>query len=355
MIGFYVHHHGAGHLARSQAIIHELVAPTAVFTSLPTCRAMFPLGTHLVELPDDRVVGSTVEPTAGGGLHWAPTGLAPIKVRSRLLGTWLTGPDAQLLVCDVSVEMAVLGRLCGVPTVVVRSHGDRSDRPHRLALDTAAGLLAPFPAELEDARTPAHIRDRTFYAGLFSRPWPSPISQADARCELGLDRDAPVLTIVVGAGGSSLEASAVGEIASRLRGWQVVLVGTSARPGAGGGVHTVGWVADVRPWLRAATVVAGHAGANLVAEIALADRPFICVPEERPHDEQYGRARRLEATGAAVVANGWPSAPAWPALVDAAQILGSSRLHGWAVAASPRDAAQWLESVHRRHASGEVA
>ncbi len=350
MIGFYVHHHGAGHLARTRVIIDELRTPAAVFSSRAMQAGDFPARTELVPLPDDRVESSTADPTARGGLHWAPTGAPAIKARSRLLGSWLTGPDAQLLVCDVSVEASLLARLCGVSTVIVRSHGERSDRPHRLALDTADGLLAPFPAELEDARTPPAIRERTFYAGLFSRPWPSPVSQTAARAELGLDPSAPLLTIVVGAGGSTFDPTQLDRIATHLGGWQIAVVGAEETPTHSERCRSVGWVRDARPWLSAATVVAGHAGANLVAEIALANRPFICVPEDRPHDEQRGRARQLAATGAAVVADDWPRPREWQQFIDAALETGSARLHGWAVDASPRRAAQWLEAVHDRHA-----
>lgn len=337
-------------------LLDELRAPAAVLTSRPVLVEDVPGGTVLVRLPDDRVDGSTVDPTANGSLHWAPTGRTQIKARSRLLGEWLTGADAHLLVCDVSVEAALLARLCGVATVIVRSHGDRSDRPHRLALDTAAGLLAPYPVELEDPRTPNEIRERTFYAGLFSRPWPSPCSQGEARTELGLDVDAPLLTIIVGAGGSSFDPDRLAQIAHHLPGWQVAAVGAGAAAPAGTDrARCVGWVADVRPWLRAATVVAGHGGANLVAEIAMSDRPFICVPEARPHDEQYGRARQLAATAAAVVTEGWPRPAEWMRLVDAARTIGSTRLHAWALDAPPGVAAGWLESMHERHAPDTTA
>ena len=343
-VGFYVHHEGVGHLARSLAIATQLSEPVTVLSSIDPARiesaATSPV--EVVHLPPDVGPSSTArDPGAGGALHWAPLDPDVAGPRARVLVEWLTKPDVAALVCDVSVEAAVLSRLCGVPPIVVREHGRRADDAHVLAHRIARGVLAPFPEALEPAETPAWLRAMSFYSGFVSRPL-APAGRDVARTRLGLD-DRPTLVVVVGAGGHSLTGAARRDITDGLRGWQVVVVGTSRSAGTGDdGVRDDGWVPDISLHLSAADVVAGTAGSNVVAEVAAAGRPFICVPEDRPFDEQRQRAGRLAELQVAVVRAHWPTAPEWAPAVSQALALGPDGLARLAVGASPAIAADWI-------------
>ena len=343
-VGFYVHHEGVGHLTRSLAIAAQLSEPVTVLSSIDPARiesaATSPV--DVVHLPPDVGPGSAGrDPSAGGALHWAPLDPDVAAPRARLLVDWLTKADVAALVCDVSVEAAVLARLCGVPPIVVREHGRRTDDAHVLAHRVAHGVLAPFPEALEPAETPAWLRDLSFYSGFVSRP-PTPAGRDEARSRLGLD-DRPTLVVVVGAGRHSLTDAARRDITDGLRGWQVVVVGASRSGGNGDdGARDEGWVPDISLHLAAADVVAGTAGSNLVAEVAAAGRPFICVPEERPFDEQAQRARRLAELEVAVVRSHWPAAPGWAPAVSQALALGGEGLARLAADASPAIAAEWI-------------
>jgi len=94
------------------------------------------------------------DPTAAGTLHWAP--IAPSLGTARLVRFvgWLHETQSAGVVVDVSVEAALTCRLAGVPTVVVRQHGDRTDSAHELSYRQAARLLAPWPRALEHPDTP---------------------------------------------------------------------------------------------------------------------------------------------------------------------------------------------------------
>ena len=70
---------------------------------------------------------------------------------------------------DVSVEVALLARLCGVPTVVVAMPGRRTDRAHRLAYDSADALLAPWPRGTHDSDWPREWTDKAWFVGGISR------------------------------------------------------------------------------------------------------------------------------------------------------------------------------------------
>lgn len=377
MIGYYVHHHGRGHLERCKVILRCLDRPATVLTSLDVDPSELPDGTELLRLPHDTdgtdAAGAADlsaggpgsrcgDPTGRGALHWAPLGSRGLQERARLMVGWLSRPGSTLLVSDVSVEAVVLARLCGVPAVAVRYHGDRRDRPHRLAWDLAVGLLAPYPEVHEQADVGAEVRRRTFYGGLLSRFAGRPTSRGEARRQLGVGVEDRLLVIALGAGGHDLDPACLPAIAAALTGWHVVLLGgpgegaSPVRPSPprrlrdGPGATVLGWVADPFPWLRAADVVVGHGGQNLVGEVAAAGRPFICVPQDRPHHEQRRRAEVLGSCGLATVVPHWPEPGDWPAIVARAPTEAAARrLAGHT--ASAHATARWLEALARRTSS----
>ena len=167
-IGIYVHHHGAGHAARAGAIGEALGARGAEVTylsSLPPDRLG---GGEVVSLPLDTDLGPEPGPTPPE-LHFAPLGSAGLASRMARIAAWVERSRPDLLLVDVSVEVALLARLCGVPFVYLRQSGDRDDPAHQLAYRWAAGLLAPFPEWLERAEAPAWKRELSGYAGAVTR------------------------------------------------------------------------------------------------------------------------------------------------------------------------------------------
>ena len=158
MIGYYAHHQGAGHLTRLQSIAAR-PGRAGLGTELRagTARAGRPGWTQLAR-DDDPDPGSCRgrhgDPTAHGVLHWAPRGHAGLARRPPRSPPGSPSTGLELLVVDVSVEVALLARLCGVPTVVVAMPGlTRGPRP---------------PARLRHGRRPARAvaaRGRTTPAG----------------------------------------------------------------------------------------------------------------------------------------------------------------------------------------------
>ena len=87
MIGYYVHHHGLGHLTRLQAVAEHLRSPVTGLSSLPAPPSWDQDWVHLER--DDampRAAALAADPTAHGVLHWTPRhdpGLAARWPRSR--------------------------------------------------------------------------------------------------------------------------------------------------------------------------------------------------------------------------------------------------------------------------------
>ncbi len=144
MIGYYVHHVGAGHLHRARAVAQRTSSTVTGLSSLPR-PADWP-GVW-VQLDRDDRAAVALDPTAGGRLHWVPEGDAGLRRRMAAVSAWIDTAHPDVLVSDVSVEVTLLARLHGVPVVSVVLPGMRGDRPHRSAFAVSSGLVAAWPAE----------------------------------------------------------------------------------------------------------------------------------------------------------------------------------------------------------------
>lgn len=305
MIGYYVHHHGLGHLARACQITAELASgghEVVGFSSLARPDGWPGDWVHLAPDETDR----PQEPTAGGVLHWAPLGHAGLATRMQAISERLG--SLSLMVVDVSVEVALLARLFGVPVAVVAMRGQRTDRPHRAAYDAATMLVAPWDERHADRWWPAPWRAKTQFVGALSR--------FDALSSPERTRSAGRRVLGVwGGGGTSLPERALETARASTPGWDWV------------------WRSPSQPspdlWvdLHEADVVVCHAGNNTVAEVAAARRPAIVVAQPRPFDEQQHTVAAIRRAGIAVALDEWPPVDSWSGLLDEAVRIGGD---GWA-------------------------
>lgn len=316
MIGYYVHHQGAGHLARALAIAQG--EPTR-FTLLGSGVEGRTGAVAAVDLPDDRPMdrdafdgfdGTSDRPEA---LHYAPIGHEGVRSRVAAITDWIATRRPALLVVDVSVEVAMLARLAATPTIYVRLSGRRTDPAHLDAFRGALALLAPFHADLEDPATPDWVRAKTWYA-------PGLIEPVPARAV-----EPSTVVVIFGAGGGQADGEGVAAAARRTPDltWRVLgpMTPVSNPPS---NLVALGWVEDVIPAIASAGVVVGSAGDGVVAAVLAADRPFVCLPQTRAFDEQASKAKALAGAGAAIALDRWPQAKAWPGLLAQARALSPS-------------------------------
>ncbi|MGZ8803670.1 MAG: hypothetical protein ACXWZG_00020 [Microbacterium sp.] len=114
-IGWYVHHHGRGHLTRMLAIVPHLDAEIRCFSSLPKPDD---LPAHcswtVLDRDDDARPGTgdphAADPDAGGLLHWAPLGHDGHRSRLAAIAASLADAPVDAFVVDVSVEVALFVR-----------------------------------------------------------------------------------------------------------------------------------------------------------------------------------------------------------------------------------------------------
>lgn len=302
MIGYYVHHHGAGHLSRARAIAARLGGE---ITGISTAARPPEWPGDWLHLADDAPVGAVGDdPTAGGALHWVPLRHAGLRSRMATLAQWLDSARPRAVVVDVSAEVALLCRLHGVPVAAVLQPGDRADPAHDLVYRVACRLVAPWPPDLQPWRSSVDAGDpRLLHVGAISRH--------DGRDPgtVPHDRATPHVVVLNGAGGDPLlDADALAAARRAAPGWRWTVLG-----GPGGR-----WQDDPWPVVCAADVVVTHAGQNAVADVAAARRPAVVIARDRPHDEQHHLVRALQAHDRwPVVALEHPPGPeGWAALLE---------------------------------------
>ena len=297
VIGWYVHHHGFGHLARFLAVQPHLRTPVVVFSSLARPSALDP-AVEWVELPRDADVveaadGTVLdpreaEPTARGVLHWAPHDHPGHRARLATIARASSDRPLRAFVVDVSAEVVAFARLLGLRTVAVTQPGTRTDAPHSLAYALADRIIAPWPHGAVPAPGLAAHGDRAV--------WTGGISRFDGRMPQPADATRSVLLL-----GRVLDAETRIAITSSLsaRGWEVTAVGHD----------DASRVADPWPSIGRSRVVVSAAGQNSVADLAASGSRAVVIAQDRPFDEQRATADALERWGLARRANQDVSAP----------------------------------------------
>ncbi len=325
MIGYYVHHVGDGHLTRAGAIANELGRAVTGLSSRPAPGSW---NGDWIELPRDDDVALPARATAGGALHWAPVHHAGLRDRMAEIAAWVRRARPQLLVVDVSVEVAVFARLLGVPVVVMAMPGNREDPAHQLAYRVSDAILAAWPAWAEPMEGAAPWRDKLHPTGAISRFDTRP---APALPAAGGGR----VLVLSGTGGTVLTEDHVDAAERATPGWRWDVLGPPRDR----------WELD--PWeaLGRADVVVCHAGQSVVAEVAAARRPAVVVPQDRPHGEQRATADVLASAGLAVVRPQWPAAAQWPAILAEAVRTGGEGWARWSAGGGAGRAAAVLEAL----------
>ena len=312
-IGYYVHHHGAGHRMRASAIADHADGRITLIGTNIAGRS----GAHrYVDLPDDRLAcgfdGRDDAADRPAALHYAPLDHDGIRRRVAAITHWIAEQQPALMIVDVSCEIAMLARLASVPTVYVRLGGRRDDAPHHDAFRAAIAIVAPFAEALDDPATPDWVRRKTVYApGLVDRVGTTSIEPRS-------------VLVVSGRGGSAIDGTVWARAARATpdRMWRIIgdcppVVDAPAN------LEQSGWVDDAAAWIARAAIVIGSAGDGVVGAVLAARRPFICLPEDRPFAEQRSKAERLVAAGAALMCDDAAAAD-WPMLLTHAERLDSA-------------------------------
>lgn len=313
MIGYYVHHHGRGHLHRALSVAAATDAVVVGMSSLPRPREW--VGPWM-DLPRDDEGPEPVDASAQGRLHWVPEMDSGLTARMAEISSWIADVEPALMVVDVSAEVSLLARLHGTPVVTMVLPGDRRDSAHDLVHSVARRIVAAWPDDVVGMvkGLDAHAGRLTCVGGVSRFDGRAPLPRSLPRS--GEDRRVVVLT---GSGDDGVGPWDVASAREQTPGWTWQVLGPGAE-----------WVDD--PWqtLCEADVVVTHGGQNAIAEVAAARRPAVVVPRPRPFGEQHAMASVLATDGRFPVAV-CPDLPTsgWDELLTRTAALDGSAWSAW--------------------------
>jgi UDP-N-acetylglucosamine:LPS N-acetylglucosamine transferase len=290
--------------------------------------------TGILSLPRDDDGDRVREPTAHGALHWVPHHHDGLTTRMALIARWVEQTRPAVVVVDVSVEVALLVRLLGVPVVTMAVPGERTDAPHILVHQLADHIVAAWPRQMYE---PAWLRThspKTSYVGGISRFAERPRQPHDRNAVK------PRVLVLGGAGGSSVDQATIDAAAVQCPDIAWTALGLT-----GGATVTDPW-----PDICAADVVVTHAGQGCIADVAAARRPAIVLAQPRPFGEQDATADALRQHRLALVLRDWPRPRAWPELIAQARSADPVRWDSWQTTGAAGRAARAIEALAPRSA-----
>jgi len=312
MIGYYVHHQGLGHMHRALTVAGHLDADVTGLSSLDRPRGW---RGDWVLLERDDTDSFPVDAFARGHLHWVPERSAGLRSRMARVSAWIEQAHPDLMVVDVSVEVALLARLHGLPVITTVLPGSRADPPHVLVHGIARRIVAAWPADVQGMLDGIDADDpRLAHVGAVSR--------FDQRIEAagGPKEGGHRVALLMGRGGAGLDPEDVVSAQASSPDWRWTVVGADE----------ASWTDD--PWqvLLESDVVVTHAGQNALAEVAAARRPAVVIPGDRPYGEQRATAAALRNDGRfpAVALESFPTS-GWSHLLGLAARLDGQLWRGW--------------------------
>lgn len=221
-------------------------------------------------------------------LHYAPLNVSGIRLRNKIICDFFNSSYQLILIVDISVEVTLLARLCGIPTIVIKQHGYREDPAHLAAYQSASLIIAPYPIELRGA-SPNWVDEKTLFTGGFSK--------YSDRVKSGKTAISNHIAIIIGTGGTCIDRKFLVHLGFNYPDFYFHVIGdvedTNNLPE---NLNFHGIMAEPLPVLDMCAVVIGNAGHNTVMEMADLQKSFICIPEPRPFDEQVDKALKIAKT-----------------------------------------------------------
>jgi len=191
-----------------------------------------------------------------------------------------------ILIVDVSVEVALMARLCGIPTIIMRQHGNREDLPHRLAYQSAELLIAPYHKSMYRGKADGALA-KTVFTGGFSK---------FTATENPAEEISNHIAIMLGSGGSSLNSRGITEIINTCPDHFFHILGKT--DGDAPDLVNATWHGHLelpQSIIEGCRIVIGNTGHNTVMEVASLKKRFIGIPEHRPFGEQLDKAEAIRS------------------------------------------------------------
>lgn len=320
-IGYYAHHHGSGHCRQADklaallpadqrshlTVFTSLSAETYTFNSIPELQVIRLAAED--ELESDTLKGRAGEYWHPNSLHYSPVGNSNIQKRSHKILDSIHKLNIELMIIDVSVEVAMLCRAASIPYLYVILPGVRDDTPHLNAFAGALAMIAPYPEALDAGVTPQWLPSKTLYlnfinAGQFANvSYPEFIASLvsfanNSNLPIEVD-DRPIITVIKGYGGHEDIDNKLPKLRELLPHALIISLGPIHHD-IRDFVDIAAEVNDVTPFIEHSDCLLMACGLNAIAQVYSTDTPLVVLPDFRPHDEQHFTAQALIKEGRAV-------------------------------------------------------
>ena len=331
-IGYYAHHHGSGHCRQADKLAgllpkdcrHKLTVFTTVsaeeFTFSQINESQVVRLAAEEERDDDILSGRPARQFLPDCLHYSPVGNRDIRQRSWQLLDGIRRFNIELMIIDVSVEVAMLCRTASIPYLYIRLAGNRNDAPHLNAFAGALGLLAPFPKALESIQTPNWVCQKSLYLDFLTPPQAPPciddfiitLNERAKSADVNLQsrqkiaqyqqerlndtalasKKIALITVIKGFGGHQNIDDKLPKLRKLWSEALIISLGPISNE-ARQEVDMAMTVTDVTPFLAFSDYLVMACGLNAIAQAYPYSTPLVALPDERPHDEQKAMAAAL--------------------------------------------------------------
>lgn len=320
-LGYYAHHHGSGHCRQIDKLAALLPVDARrqliVFTSLSSDAYTFTSidETQIVSLQaedecdDDVLKGRAGKHWQPASLHYSPVGNSNIQKRSHQILDTIYQRKIDLMIIDVSVEVAMLCRAASIPYLYIRLPGIRDDTPHLNAFAGALALLAPYPRLLEATMTPEWVGKKTLYLDFINTAQQKELFYHEfikilAKLNTSNVKDwkeAPhtIITVIKGYGGHEAIDMKLPELRQLLPSAFIISLGP-INDEMRYHVDIATQVNDVTPFMQHSDYLLMACGLNAVAQAYDYTTPLVVLPDDRPHQEQEVMAQALINQGRAL-------------------------------------------------------
>lgn len=291
-IGYYVNNHGTGHTNRLYCFVQELEAMKVdykLYIFAENTEKIYNLGLPIKLYRPIEVVKLTTPDWKLDKKHSIYHCLPKnYKEYFKPIVQSCIENEIEIFVSDLSVEVGMAVRLHVDKLVYILLHGDRDDNPHLNMFQEADKLIVPFSGILEDYNFRQIKRDYNLvYSGGFLK---FQYSNQNEYFPEDYCHDKPNILVILGTGGDSFDESYINVNPNE---YNVIILGKKR-------------FEDPYNYIRCADIVVANAGDSIMHEISYFNKPYICIPEERPFNEQEIKGDTLEREGLAYVST-WSS------------------------------------------------
>jgi hypothetical protein len=299
-IGYYVHHHGSGHMQTALQIIPHIKQQVILLSSAQK-PSNLPSNATFVQLENDAI--ESYRQPLGSAFMYTPHSSRLLHRFQQILEA-VRDYNITCMYVDVSLEVALFCKILGLTVGHNVMLGIRTDDPHTNLYAMCDFYISDNAPQMDVTSKRHGPRDVEFIGGI-SRYKKTKYTSCD-------NYENVVITL-----SPKSESTISNAVLDTARAYPYInwhIVGAAVNIPKHPNIIVHGTVPDPKHIYMMADVAVGAGGHNTINEMASLGKRFICIPEDRPYQEQVAAAKALEINNMAVYCPRWPSIKDWQEL-----------------------------------------